>query len=341
MTTFFPPAPASARFSSLFTVSRRRLTAAALMLACAQGAALAQDFPTKPVRLVVPFAAGGTMDVFGRLVGGEMAKALGQTVVIENIPGAGGVIASSNVVRSAPDGYSLCFCATGSTVILPLMDPKLPYKVPQDLLPVGHVLRIEQTILVNAEKGATSLQALVKRAKTNPGHMFYGTPGNGTSNHLAGELFKIAAGIDVVTLHYKGESPSLIDLFAGQIDYIVGSVSFADPHVKSGKLRVLALTGPSRLPIYPDVPTIAESGYPGYEATTHVGLHVPRGTPRERIEKLNAALNTALKSKELQDRMTASGVSPMGGTPEAYAAFLRKESDKWGKVIKQAGIKLE
>ncbi|RZJ26145.1 MAG: tripartite tricarboxylate transporter substrate binding protein [Haliea sp.] len=318
-----------------------RLALGAVLSLALGGMAAAETFPSKPVRLVVPFAAGGTMDVFGRLVGGEMAKALGQTVVIDNIPGAGGVIAATNVVRSAPDGYSMCFCANGSTAILPMMDPKLPYKVPQDLVPVGHVLRIEQTILANAEKGPATLKELIAKAKAKPGGVFYGTPGNGTSNHLAGELFKIAAGIDVTTVHYKGESPSLIDLFAGQIDYIVGSVSFADPHVKSGKLRILALTGPSRLATFPTVPTIAEQGFPGYEATTQVGLHVAKGTPRDRINKLNEALNTALKSKELQERMLASGVTPVGGTPEAYTAFLAQESDKWGKVIKQAGIKLE
>ncbi|MDO9359193.1 MAG: tripartite tricarboxylate transporter substrate binding protein [Polaromonas sp.] len=314
---------------------------AAVMSLGLVGTAAAETFPSKPVRLVVPFAAGGTMDVFGRLVAGEMSKAIGQNVIVENIPGAGGVIAATNVVRSAPDGYSVCFCANGSTVILPLMDPKLSYKVPQDLVPVGHVLRIEQTILANADKGPATLAALVAKAKAKPGGVFYGTPGNGTSNHLAGELFKIAAGIDVTTVHYKGESPSLIDLFAGQIDYIVASVSFADTHVKSGKLRILGLTGPSRLSTFPNVPTIAEQGYPGYEATTQVGLHVAKGTPRDRINKLNEALNTALKSKELQERMLASGVSPVGGTPESYTAFLAQDSDKWGKVIKQAGIKLE
>ncbi len=317
------------------------LAGAAFALGATAAYAQADDFPNKPVRLVVPFAAGGTMDLFGRLVGGEMAKALNQTVVVENMPGAGGSIATGNVARSAPDGYSICFCATGSTVILPLMDAKLPYKVATDLPPVGHVLRIEQTILVNAEKGAPNIAALIAKAKGKPGGMFYGTPGNGTSNHLAGELFKIAAGIDVGTVHYKGESAAVLDLLTGQIDFMVASVSFADPQVKSGKLRILALTGPKRVPTYPDVPTIAESGYPGYEATTQVGLHVAKGTPQARIDKLNAAMNTALKSKELLDRMAASGVSPVGGTPAAYATFLRQEEDKWGKVIKQAGIKLE
>lgn len=315
--------------------------AAATVAVSGHSAALADSFPNKPLRMVVPFSAGGTMDTFGRLVAGEMAKALGVSVVIENLTGAGGSIGSNNVARSPADGYSFCFCATGSTVILPLMDDKPPYKVPQDLLPVAHVLRIKQTIVVNADKGAASLAALVEQAKTKPAGLLYGTPGIGTSNHLAGELFKQTSGTNIEPLHYKGESPALVDLLSGQIDFMVASVSFAEPHVKAGKMRVLALTGPNRLPAYPAITTIAESGYPGYEATTQVGLHVPKGTPRARIEKLNAALNQALQSKELLERMASSGVTPVGGSPEAYATFLTREQEKWGRVIRQAGIKLK
>ncbi|WP_234264784.1 Bug family tripartite tricarboxylate transporter substrate binding protein [Hydrogenophaga sp. NFH-34] len=324
----------------LFRHAGRWLLATAVAVS-AHATALADTFPDKPVRMVVPFSAGGTMDTFGRLVAGEMAKALGTSVVIENLTGAGGSIGSNNVARSAADGYSFCFCATGSTVILPLMDNKLPYKVPQDLLPVAHVLRIEQTIVVNADKGAASLAALVEQARTKPTGLLYGTPGIGTSNHLAGELFKQASGTNIEPLHYKGEAPALVDLLSGQIDFMIASVSFAEPHVKAGKMRVLALTGPNRLPNYPAIATIAESGFPGYEATTQVGLHVPKGTPRERIDKLNAALNQALQSKELRERMAANGVTPVGGTPEAYAQFLTQEYEKWGHVIKQAGIKLQ
>ncbi len=310
-------------------------------LALHTGLGQAQAFPSKPVRMVVPFSAGGTVDTFGRLVAIEMSKALGQNVIVENIPGAGGAIATANVAGSPPDGYSICFCATGSTVILPLMKEKMPYKVPEDLPPVGHLLRIEQTILVNAKQGPQNLATLVSRAKAKPAGLFYGTPGNGTSNHLAGELFKIAAGVDVTTLHYRGESAAVTDLMSGRIDYMVASVSFADPYVKSGDLRVLALTGPQRLQNFPNLPTIAESGYPGYEATTHVGLHTSRGTPADRIKILNAAMNAALKSEELRARMAANGVTPLGGSPEAYMHFLESERAKWGKLIQQANIHLD
>jgi len=317
------------------------LCATALLALAPLSATLADNFPSKPVRLVVPFSAGGTMDTFGRLVASEMSKTLGQNVVVENIGGAGGSIASNNVARATPDGYTLCFCATGSTVILPLLDPKLPYKVPQDLAPVGHVLRIEQTIVANAENGPQSLQELVAKAQAEPGGLFYGTPGNGTSNHLAGELFKQVSGTDIVTVHYKGESPALLDLLSNRSDFMVASVSFADPHVKGGKLRILALTGPERLAVYPDIPTIAESGYPGYEATTQVGLHVAGGTPPERIEKLNVALNQALQSPELRERMAASGVTPTGGSVQDYANFLVEENSKWTDVIEKANLRLE
>jgi tripartite-type tricarboxylate transporter receptor subunit TctC len=327
---------------ALASIARRSLVGAlACTLATLSHQALADSFPSKPVRMVVPFSAGGTMDTFGRLVAAEMSKALGQTVIIENIPGAGGVLATDNVARSSADGYSMCFCATGSTVILPLMNKSLPYKTSDDVPPIGHVLRIEQTILVNAKRGPTTLAALIARAKANPGGMFYGTPGNGTSNHLAGELLKIDAGIDVTTLHYRGESAALPDLMTGRIDYMVASVSFAEPYVKSGDLRVLALTGPRRLANFPNLPTVAESGYPGFEATTHVGLHAPRGTSAERIQVLNAAMNKALQSEELRARMAANGVTPLGGTAAEYARFLEEERAKWGKLIQQANIHLD
>lgn len=317
------------------------LAGAALALGASAAQAQADDFPSKPIRIVVPFAAGGTMDLFGRLVGGEMAKALGQTVVVENMPGAGGSIATGNVARSAPDGYSICFCATGSTVILPLMDAKLPYKVATDLPPVGHVLRIEQTILVNADKGAANLAALIAKAKGKPGGMFYGTPGNGTSNHLAGELFKIAAGLDIGTVHYKGESAAVLDLLTGQIDFMVASVSFADPQVKSGKLRILALTGPKRVSAYPDVPTIAESGVPGYSGTSWFTFAAPASMPPALVDKLNKDVQRVLASPEVVARYHQLGLNFAPNTPAEAAAFFKSETVKWNRVIEAANLQLD
>lgn len=310
-------------------------------LASASFAARAETFPSRNIRLVVPFAAGGTVDLFARLVAVEMGKSLGQSVVVENVPGAGGVIGTTNVSRSAPDGYSLCFCASGSTMLLPLMDSKVSYKIPEDLPPVGHVLRIEQTIIVNTKKGPNDLASLVAKAKANPGMLFYATPGLGTSNHLAGELLKIAAKIDVRAVHYRGESAAVLDLLSGQLDYMVASMSFAEPYSRAGELQVLALTGPSRWPNNADIPTIAESGYPGFDATTQVGLHASKGTPRDRIEVINAAMNKALQNEELRAKFALGGATPQGGTVDDYAKFLQAETAKWDKVVQQAGIKLD
>jgi tripartite-type tricarboxylate transporter receptor subunit TctC len=329
-------------------VSARRFRpchpAAWLAVACALGALSAnvpaQSWPAKSVRLVAPYAAGGPTDGMARLIGAEMARSLGQAVVVENRPGAAGAVGADVVAKAAPDGYTVCFCTTGPTVLMPIMEPKLPYNAARDLAPVGQVHRLELSILVGPKIAAKNIAELIAFARANPGKLTYASPGSGSPNHLAGELLKTMAGLDIVHVPYKGEQPAMTDLIGGQVDMMVGSIFIGEPQVRAGKLRMLAVTGPARAPRYPEVPTVAET-LPGFEASSHVGLHVPAGTPREAIDKLQAAMAAAVSQPVVRERMLGEGITPLGTGADAYGEYLRRETAKWTRLIRDTGIRLE
>jgi tripartite-type tricarboxylate transporter receptor subunit TctC len=301
--------------------------------------ARAQPFPTKPITMIVPFAPGGATDVVARLLAGEVSKPLGQIVVIENKPGAAGALGANFVAKSSADGYTLCLCGGGPMVILPLLDPKLPYVPARDLAPVILSHLVDYVVVVPAGSATPSLAQLVAAAKAQPGKISYGSTGSGGPAHLGMELFQRASGTSFLQVPYKGESNVITDVLASQIDIGLLSVQAAHPLIKAGKVRALAVWSPTRSKALPQVPTIAEQGYPGYAAGTFVGINVAGGTPAPIVEKLYAAFAEALKNPVVRDKLEELGFTPMALAPPAYAAFLHREREKWAKVIADTGLK--
>lgn len=323
-------------------LARAALAGAFAALAFASTHAVAQSWPVRPVRLIAPYAAGGPTDVMARLLAGEMSKTLGQPVVVENRPGAAGALGADVVAKSAPDGYAVCFCTTGPTVLMPLLEPKIPYNAARDLPPVAFSHRTELSILLGPRVPASvkTLADLIAAARAHPGKLTFSSPGAGSPNHMAGELLNTMAKIDLLHVPYKGEAPAMVDLLGGQVDVLVASVLTGEPQVKAGKVRMIAVTGPARVERFPDVPTVAET-LPGYEATSHVGLHVPAGTPRDAIDRLGAALLQAISQPAVREKMISEGITPAGMKTDAYAEYLRRETDKWQQVIREQKIRLD
>jgi tripartite-type tricarboxylate transporter receptor subunit TctC len=321
---------------------RRRLAAALALLAASMAfvpAAPAQTFPTRPVTLVVPFAPGGATDVVGRLLAGEVGKQLNQTVVVENKPGAAGALGANLVAKSAPDGYTLCLCGGGPMVILPLLDAKLPYAPTRDLAPVILSHLVDYVMVVGANSPHTSLAELVKAAKASPGTISYGSTGAGGPAHLGMELFTKVSGASFLHVPYKGESNVTTDLLGGQVVVGLLSVQAASPLIAAGKVRALAVWPPTRSKALPNVPTVAEQGYPTYSAGTFVGINAAGGTPAAHIEILNAAFTAALNKPAVREKLEDLGFTPMALPPAAYAAFLQREQKKWAEVIAATGLK--
>jgi tripartite-type tricarboxylate transporter receptor subunit TctC len=316
---------------------RAALTSA--IIALLTGHAVAQaDYPIRPIRLVVPFAAGGATDMVARTMGAEMGKLLHQPVVVDNKAGAAGAIGTDAVAKSAPDGYTVCFCTTGPQVVLPYLT-KLPFDSQKDLVPVVHVHNVPLVLLARPSLPVANVKELIALAKAQPGKLTYGTPGQGGPHHLAGEMFLRQAGISMTQVPYKGENPAFVDLIGGQIDTMYGSISVALPMIKAGKMKALAVTGLQSSPDLPGVPTI-DTTVPGFSAYTFVGLNVPAGTPKTVIDKLNRVVNQILADPSTREKLLAQFVEPVGGTPEDYAEFLRRESEKWGRVVRQANVTL-
>lgn len=299
----------------------------------------AQDYPNKPLRLVVPFSVGGVTDLLGRIVADDLSRQLGQPVIVENKAGAAGAIGHDAVAKAAPDGYTLCFCTTGPQVVLQYLT-KLPFDPVTDLVPVIHVHNVPNVLLARPDLEANTIPELIELAKKKPGELTYGSAGHGGPNHLTGEMFQHRTGTKLINVNYKGESPAFMDAAGGQIDMALGSVGMAKPLIESGKLKALAMTGAERSPALPDVPTIAET-LPGFGAYTFVGINVPAGTPAPVIARLNQALNSTLQNPDVQQKMREQAVDPVGGTPEQYAKFLQTEREKWAEVIRQANITLQ
>jgi tripartite-type tricarboxylate transporter receptor subunit TctC len=314
---------------------------AVIFTAPLEEAALAQAYPSKPIRLIVPFAPGGGNDNIARLVGKRVSDSLGQPLVIDNRPGAGGVLGAELAAKSAPDGYTLFLGGVGSHALNPNLIEKLPYDPIRDFAPVALLAQAPLILVVHPSVPARDTAEFVAYARKNPGKLNFASNGNGTSSQLAAVMFDSMAGVDMVHVPYKGLSPALTDLLSGQVQLMFSSVVAILPHIKAGKLRALAVTGAKRLTALPEVPTIAEAGFPGYEASSWYGILAPAGTPREIVMKLNTEFRKALEQPEVRKNLLAEGAEPVGGTPEQFAEYIRAEKERLGKVIRDAKIRLE
>ncbi len=332
------------------TLNRRQLGLAALAVAAAiPTAASAQaGWPTKPLRLVVPFAAAGTTDILARALAPELQKALGQPVVVDNKPGAGGNTAAAEVAKTPPDGYTMLMGTVGTHAINASLYPKLPFDPVKDYTPVTLVAGVPNVLVLNAafaqKHNINSVADFIRAAKANPGKFNMASSGNGTSIHLSGELFKSMAGVFMVHFPYRGSGPALIDLMGGSMDLMFDNLPSALPHIRSGKLKALAVTSAKRSDAIPELPTIEEAGGPtlkGYEASSWFGLVVPAGTPADIVNRLQGETAKALASPALKERLQAQGAIPSGMSSADFGKFIAAESAKWAKVVKAANAKVD
>ena len=316
---------------------------AAAALAFASVAANAQDpksYPAKPIRFIVPFAPGGGVDIVARAVASKLTDIVGQQIIVDNRGGGGTIIGTELGARAAPDGYTLLFGST-TLAINPTLRSKLPYDTLKDLVPVTQASFQAYVLSVHPSVPAKSVKDFIALAKAKPGTLTFGSPGIGSGSHLVAEFFALSTGIKTIHVPYKGSSPAMADLIGGQIQFTYGTILAIVPHVRSGKLRALAVSSSNRSGIMPDVPTIAEAGVPRFDATSWNGVFVPAGTPRFVITRLHEGVVRALQTPEVRERLTGDGAEPVGSTPDQFAAFVRAEIAKWGKVIKAAGIKAD
>ena len=316
----------------------RLLLAAATLLAIAPTVS-AQDYPTKPIRVIVPFAPGGGSDFIARFMAQRLSGLLGKPFVIENKPGAGGNLGTEQGVRAAADGYTLTLIASSYTVNPAIH--KLNFDPVNEVTPIIQLSRGPLLVLVNPSLGASTLQDLIAMAKKKPGEIMYASSGQGSIIHAATELFNLKAGIKMIHVPYRGTGPALTDTLAGQTQVFFSSAATALPHVQSGTLRALAVTTAKRLPALPNVPTVAEAGLPGYEVALWHGLIAPKGLPRTIVDKINKAANESLTLKDTAEKLATDGVAPAGGTPEQFMATIRKEIDLWKKLAADGVIKAE
>ncbi len=312
-----------------------------LLAAVLANAVHAQPYPAKPVRLIVPFAPGGTTDVLARLLAQKLTDSLGQQFIIENKPGAGGNIGTELAVKSPADGYTLVMSFDGTLAINPNTYAKMPFDPQKDLVAVANVAQVPLLIVVHPGVAATNIAQFVALAKTNPGRINYSSASHGSTGHLTGELFGARAGLSIVHVSYKGGGQAVQDLLGGQIQMLVTALPTVEGHLKGGKLRALAFTSSKRVPGAPEVPTLAESGYPGLEVLSWYGILAPAGTPQEVVRKLNAETNKILQAPDVRERLAALGTEPTGGTPEQFAQVIRADTVRWAKVVSDAGIRIE
>ncbi len=298
-------------------------------------------YPERPIRLIISSAAGGSPDVVTRILAIELVKQMGQQIVIDNRVGGAQTIGTDMVVRATPDGYTIGYANVVTLAINKTLLARQPYDPDKDLVLIGQFLSTHNVLAVHPALPVKSVRELIDHAKKNPGKLLNASAGNGTTGHLGGELFKIMTGTQIVHVPYKGSPQGLQDLMAGQVQLMFDNLTSSSPHVKSGKLRGLGVSGPRRSPVFPDMPTIAEAGVPGYATTAWGGLVAPVGTPREIIVKLNAETNRALQSPQLKERYAAIDAEPVGGSIAEFAAFVKAESVKWGEVVRKSGAKLD
>jgi len=304
-------------------------------------ASSAQTYPNRPIRLVVPFAPGGSSTLVARSVAAEMEKGLGQSIVIENKGGGGGSLAMSEVARADPDGYTLIIGHVGSLAMTPFMTPNLGYDVNRDFAPVSLLAKVPNIFVVHESVPAKDLREFVALAKSKPGQLNYGSAGNGSAGHLAMEYLKLVTGMDLQHVPYKGTGPNLVDLVAGRTQATSAGTPPLMPHVRAGKLRVIAAGTPKRLPSLPDVATVAEQGYPGFEASQWYGLNAPAKTPEAVIRRLAQEAAKAAKSPAVMERFKPDDAEAVGSTPQEYADYIAREQARWKDVIQKAGVKAD
>jgi tripartite-type tricarboxylate transporter receptor subunit TctC len=312
-----------------------------ILLALVAALPSAQTYPTKPIRLVVPFPPGGATDILARDVAQRLTDAWGQSVIVDNRPGAGGNIGSELVAKSPPDGYTLEMGTVGTHAINASLYAKMPYDNVKDFVPVILVAGVPNVLVVNPSVPVNSVAELIAYAKANPGKLNFASSGNGTSIHLSGELFKVMAGVQMTHVPYKGSAPALQDLLGGQVQLMFDNLPPSLPQIKAGKLRALAVTSSTRALALPDVPTLAESGLPGFEASSWFGVLAPAGTPPAIVTKLNTEIANWLSTPAAREKLTKQGANPAGGTPEDFAKHIAAETAKWAKVVKESGARID
>jgi tripartite-type tricarboxylate transporter receptor subunit TctC len=318
-----------------------RCLAAVLALVAAAAPLSAQEYPAKPVRVIVPTAPGGMADILARLFAQKFGEKTQQPIIVENKTGAGGVIAADYVAKSPADGYTLYVGFHATNAILPTLDPKLPYNAAKDFAPVLHIANLPNVLVVNSKVEAKSVKELVELARSKPGTLSYASQGIGSSGHVAGEQFRLLTRTDIVHVPYKGAAPALQDLIAGRVPMMFDIVPFALQHIQDGSVRGLAVAAPERVAVLPDIPTMAEAGYPGVQGGAWFALFAPAGTPTAVIDLLNKAGREAFNAPDVRQRLEPRGVVLVLGTPGELGAWVAADTERWAKVIREAGIKLE
>lgn len=317
-----------------------RLLTAALISTSVMMPAVAQQYPTKPIKLILPFPTGGATDVMSRILAEKLTPRLGQTVIVENKPGAGTMLASEYVAKAPADGYTLLMAAS-SLVIAPSLYSKVNYDPIKDFTPVTQVAAVIHLVVVNPNLPVKSIQDLIAYLKANPGKVSYGSTGSGTSTHLEAELFKKMAGVEIQHIPYKGSTPALADLVGGQTSMMFDPIASSKPYLESGRLRALAVTTGQRSVSAPELPTVAESGLPGYEAMPWLGIVAPAGTPKVVVDRLYKEVSEVLKMQDVKDRFKSLGLDIIGNTPAQFATFIAQDQKKWAQVIQDSGAKVD
>jgi tripartite-type tricarboxylate transporter receptor subunit TctC len=320
---------------------RAALACAFALLSCMPAVVYGQAYPSKPIRLIVPFPPGGGNDVIGRAMAQKLTERFGQQVIVDNRAGANGIVGLQALMQSAPDGYTLGVGAAGPMAVNPSLYDKLPYDPVKDFTAITNMVNFPLLLVAHPSLPAKNVRELIALAKAKPGTIYFSSPGSGNSGHLAGELFNTMAGVKTVHVPYKGQGPALADLLAGQVQLLYSSIPSVMPHVQSGRLRALAIGSAKRIPSLSEVPTIAESGVPGYEAYSWVGMIGPAHMPRDLTQRLSREINDALKQKDFNDKLNSEGALPDGDTPEQFTAYIKAEIDKWGAVVRSANIKVD
>ena len=317
-----------------------RIAFAFFAASLAAAAAQAQTWPSKPVRYVVPFPPAGATDITARIIADKVSAPLGQSVVVENRPGAAGNVGSEFVAKSAPDGYTMLQVTVAQSISATLY-AKLNYDLEKDLAPAAMVALVPNVMIVNSSLPAKSVAEFIALAKAKPGKINFASSGSGTSIHMSAEMFKMLTGVDIVHVPYKGSGPALADLLGGQVDVMFDNLTSSIGHIRGGKLRALAVTTVTRYPELPDVPTMQEAGVAGYEATAWFGIMVPKGTPREIVMRINGEVNKALAQVDVKEKLAQQGALARSWTPEEFGSFIHNEIVKWAKVVKASGAKVE
>lgn len=320
--------------------------AALLCLSAAYAAApiashAADTYPSRPIRVVVPFAPAGINDVIARILGQRLGENLGTTIVVDNRAGAGGTLGSNIVAQAPPDGYTLLFSSSSTIAVSPNLYKNLPYDPIKNFSPISQVASVGSILIVHPSLPVKTTKDLIAHAKANPGKLNYGSAGVGASQHLATELFKTMAGVDIVHVPYKGGGPALADLVAGQISLMIELLPTALPYIKSNRVRAIAVSTPKRSPVFPELPTISEAALPGYDLTIWVGLLAPGGTPRPIIDRLSKGVLAVLGTPEMRERLAGQGAEPVGDRPDQFAAYIKTELARWAAVVKASGAKAE